>query len=82
MAKAPQSDSASAAPNAPAKVKVGRQAAKLVPLEKRLDKLRQEEAKRRRQLDKVAARSERTKSEMSEVIASVNQWVQNPEAQK
>jgi 3'-phosphoadenosine 5'-phosphosulfate sulfotransferase (PAPS reductase)/FAD synthetase len=53
-------------------------ARKLVPLERRLGKLRKEEAKRRHQLEVVQARSERTKGQMATLIASVNEWVQNP----
>jgi hypothetical protein len=56
----------------------GRMARKLVPLEKRLGRLRKEEAKRKHQLEVVQARSERTKGKMSTLIASVNEWVQNP----
>jgi hypothetical protein len=56
----------------------GLSARKLVPLEKRLGKLRKEEAKRRRQLDVVQARSDRTKGQLTEIIASVNDWVQHP----
>jgi len=57
----------------------GLSARKLVPLEKRLAKLRKEEAKRRRQLDVVQSRSDRTKGQLTEIIASVNDWVQHPE---
>jgi hypothetical protein len=77
MAKAAKTDPT--APTEPAKPKVGQQATKIVPLQKRLGKLRRQEAKRKRQLDKVTATSERTRAEMSEIIASVNEWVQSPE---
>jgi hypothetical protein len=56
----------------------GRMTRKLVPLEKRLGRLRKEEAKRKHQLEVVQARSERTKGKMATLIASVNEWVQNP----
>lgn len=77
MAKAAKTDPT--APTEPAKPKVGQQATKIVPLQKRLGRLRRQEAKRKRQLDKVTATSERTRAEMSEIIASVNEWVQSPE---
>jgi hypothetical protein len=56
----------------------GRLTPKLVPLEKRLGRLRKEEAKRRHQLEVVQARSERTKGKMAAVLSSVTEWVQNP----
>lgn len=77
MAKAPKAETAEQAQSAP---KVGAAARKLVPLEKRLAKQRKEEAKRRRQLDAVQSRSERTRTQLTAVITSVNEWVQNPEA--
>lgn len=80
MAKAANTDPAK--PTASAKPKIGRQASKIVPLQKRLDKLRQQEAKRKRQLDKVTANSARTRTEMSELIASVNEWVEHPQTRQ
>ena len=77
MANATKSEPAKSA--APAKPTGSRTAPKLVPLEKRLGRLRKEEAKRKHQLEVVQARSERTKGKMSELIRSVNDWVQNPE---
>jgi hypothetical protein len=65
---------------AQSKPKVATAARKVVPLEKRLSKQRKEEAKRRRQLDAIQSRSERTKAQLAAVIASVNEWAQNPEA--
>jgi hypothetical protein len=61
------------------KSKEGRTARKLVPLEKRLVRLRKEEAKRRQQLDVVKARSQKTEARMSTLIASVDAWVKNPQ---
>jgi hypothetical protein len=58
----------------------GRMTRELVPLEKRLGRLRKEEAKRKHQLEVVQARSERTKGKMAALLASVNEWVQNPAA--
>jgi septal ring factor EnvC (AmiA/AmiB activator) len=63
----------------PVKARSSQSARKVVPLEKRLTKLRKEEAKRRRQLDAVQAQSERARSQLTEIIAAVNAWVQNPE---
>ena len=76
MANAAKSESAK--PSTGAKSADGRMARKLVPLEKRLGRLRKEEAKRRHQLDVVEARSERTKGKMSALLTSVSEWVQNP----
>ena len=76
MAKATKADPTKATDATKAS---GRQTPKLVPMEKRLSKLRKEEAKRRAQLDRVQARSARTKTAMSDLIASVNDWVQHPE---
>ncbi len=76
MASATKSDSAKSSDGS--KPANGRMARKLVPLERRLGKLRKEEAKRRHQLEVVQARSERTKGQMATLIASVNEWVQNP----
>ena len=76
MASATKSDSAKSSDGS--KPANGRMTPKLVPLERRLGKLRKEEAKRRHQLEVVQARSERTKGKMAALIASVNEWVQNP----
>ena len=78
MANAPKSSQAGQSD--PSKATSNRSARKLVPLEKRLSKLRKQEAKRRRQLDAVQTRSERTKGQLTEIIASVNEWVQHPES--
>jgi hypothetical protein len=77
MAKAPKAETAEQAQSKP---KVATAPRKLVPLEKRLSKQRKEEAKRRRQLDAVQSCSERAKAQLAAVIASVNEWAQNPEA--
>ena len=85
MAKAAKSDktdatkAVDAAKPADSAKSSGRKTRKLVPLEKRLNKLRKEETKRKAQLDRVQARSAETKTEMSTLIATVNDWVQKPE---
>jgi hypothetical protein len=76
MANATKSDAAK--PSNGSKPAAGRATRKLVPLEKRLGRLRKEEAKRKHQLEVVQARSERTKGKMAALLASVNEWVQNP----
>jgi hypothetical protein len=80
MAKPAKTDPAT--PAEPVKPNIGPAANKIVPLQKRLGKLRRQEAKRKRQLDKVTANSERTKKEMADLIASVNEWVQHPETRQ
>ena len=50
--------------------------ASLVPLEKRLRRLRGVEAKRRRQLDRVQARVARTTDEMTALLAAVRDWTE------
>ena len=78
MANATKVDSAKSSNGA--KPADGHMAGKLVPLEKRLGRLRKQEAKRRHQLEIVQARSERTKGKMAAVLSSVTEWVQNPAA--
>jgi len=73
MANTTKTDSAKLPPEAsPAD---GRTARKLVPLEKRLGRLRKAEAKRRHQLEVIQARTERTRSKMAALLTSVDEWV-------
>jgi hypothetical protein len=48
----------------------------LVPLERRLRRLRRLEAKRQRQFDRVHRRAEDTALEMSGLLAQINLWVE------
>jgi hypothetical protein len=59
-----------------------RRADKLVPLQRRLGKLRKEEAKRQRQLKAVQARAARTSEELTQLLQSVTAWLEHPEPPK
>jgi hypothetical protein len=52
----------------------------LVPLERRLLRLRKLEAKRQRQLDRVHARAVEAAGEMADLLAAVKAWVDQPGA--
>jgi hypothetical protein len=55
-------------------------ATKLAPLEKRLGKLRKEEAKRQKQLHAVQKKTARASEEMARRLASVTDWLEHPQA--
>lgn len=52
--------------------------AKLVPMQKRLVRLRKEEAKRQRQLERVQAKAVKTSAEMADVLDAIALWLHRP----
>jgi hypothetical protein len=80
MAKSKQS--ADSKPAEDAIPRNGRKADRLVPLQRRLGKLRKKEAKRQRQLKAVQARAARTSEEMTQLLQSVTTWLEHPEPPK
>jgi hypothetical protein len=55
-------------------------ASKLVPLEKRLGRLRKEEAKRQKQLKVVQEKAARTSEQMTRLLQSVTDRIEHSEA--
>ncbi len=81
----PVKETASAAPDETAGPVAGKattrtKATGLVPLQRRLGKLRKAEAKRQRQLQAIQDKAARTSDEMTQLLKSVTNWLEHPEA--